>query len=113
MNMEIIYNMENDIGIIKIIGKLNVLNAEEFKKSFDIYLKETSNFVFDLSELEFIDSTGLGCLISSLKKSTEKKGDIKIFNLQTKPRIVFDLTRAFRIFEIFEDKQSAMESFKK
>ncbi len=67
--------------------------------------------MFDLSEMDFIDSTGLEALVSCLKKAMETEGDIYVANLTTKQRLVFEMTRAFKIFTVFDDVKTAMEAF--
>lgn len=108
--MTIEFHKEGRIGIIKIIGRLDASNARELKDNFVKYLEENIFFVMDFSELEFIDSTGLGAVISAFKHASEVDGDVYIANLQPKPRMVFDITRAYRIFDVYEDVESAIEA---
>ncbi|HHE65263.1 MAG: anti-sigma factor antagonist [Candidatus Cloacimonadota bacterium] len=111
--MKIAYEQKGKIGIINISGRLDASNSSELKESFLSYLGDTVNFVLNCSELEFIDSTGLGAIISILKRSTEKNGDIVIANLQQKPAMLFEITRAYKIFEVFDDLDKAVEALKK
>ena len=105
--MKINYEQTGKIGIIGIIGRLDASNEKELKEIFRPYLTETVNFVLDCTQLEFVDSTGLGAIISILKSSTEMNGDIYIANLQEKPMMLFEITRAYKIFEIFDDVVTA------
>ncbi len=109
--MDIKFKQENDIGIVKIEGKLVASNSNDLKTFFQSSLDKTIKFVVDLSEMDFIDSTGLGALVSCLKKAIEVDGDIYIANLATKPRLVFEMTRAFKIFTVFDDVMTALEAF--
>jgi len=108
--MTIEFQKEGRIGIIKIIGRLDASNARELKDNFVKYLEEAIYFIMDFSELEFIDSTGLGAVISAFKHASEVDGDVYIANLQPKPRMVFDITRAYRIFDVYEDVDTALEA---
>lgn len=110
--MKIIYEQKGKIGIIGIAGRLDASNEKELKELFHPYLEESINFVLDCSKLEFVDSTGLGAIISILKSSTELGGDIYIANLQVKPMMLFEITRAYKIFEIFDDVDTAVAAFK-
>ena len=111
--MQIKYEQKGKIGIVNISGRLDASNSTELKESFRSYLADTVNFVLDCSELEFVDSTGLGAIISILKSSTEKKGDVLIANLQQKPAMLFKITRAYKIFEVFDDLEKAVKSLEK
>ncbi len=59
------------------------------------------NFIFDFSQCDFIDSTGLGALVSIYKKCAEKNGSIKLRALNPDVEKLFKLTRLNREFEIY------------
>ena len=111
--MKIKFKLVDDIGIATISGRLDASNSDEFKKSFSSYIEKTANFVLDCSQLDFIDSTGLGAIISILKTSTEHSGDILITSLQDKPKMLFEITRAYKIFAVYKDVETAVNAFKK
>jgi len=69
------------------------------------------NVLVDLSKSDFVDSSFLGALVAGLKKATMKGGDLKIMGLQAPVRAMFELTRLYRIFDIFEDEDEAINSF--
>ena len=68
--------------------------------------------VVDLASVEQIDSAGLGCLVAALKRTSEAGGDLKIARLQKRPRLVFEITRSHRVFEIFDSVEEAMGAAK-
>ena len=103
---------KNGISVVGIQGRLDVSSAGDLKKKYEEISASQSKFVFDLSEVDFLDSTGLGCVVSCLKSAVENDGNIYIAALQAKPRMVFEITRAYKIFDIFDDVDSAIESFK-
>ena len=72
--------------------------------------KETK-VVIDLSNVEFADSSFLGAIVSGLKKITAVKGDIKIIGLQSPVRAMFELTRLYKVFEIFDNKDDVLNSY--
>lgn len=109
--MELNFELKNHVGVLKVSGRLDAYNSTEFKASFTKLIEQTVNFVFDLSELNFLDSTGLGSLVACLKATSEKDGDIRIANMSEKPRMVFEITRAYKIFEIFDDVDVAVMSY--
>ncbi|MCP4137297.1 MAG: STAS domain-containing protein [bacterium] len=109
MNIE--FKMVNNIGIVKVSGSLVIVNVEEFNNKFDEYLEENNNFILDLSDLEFIDSTGLGAIVSVMRKATQKGGDLKISCLSTKAKMVFEITHVFKIFDVFDTTEAAIEGF--
>jgi anti-sigma B factor antagonist len=58
------------------------------------------NFTFNFSQCNFIDSTGLGALVSIYKKCTEKGGSVKLKSLKPEVEKLFKLTRLDKVFEI-------------
>ncbi len=70
-----------------------------------------SNVIVDLSSVDFVDSSFLGALVAGLKKSTMQNGDLKIVGLQPPVKAMFELTRLYRIFDIFASVDEAVASF--
>jgi anti-sigma B factor antagonist len=60
---------------------------------------------------EFIDSTGLGMIVACLKSASQAGGDIRLARLQEKPKMVFDITRAYKIFQFFDSLETAVASY--
>lgn len=109
--MELNFKQEERVGIIEVIGRLDAYHAPELRAMYDSVADQAVNFVFDMSRCEFVDSTGLGTIVACLKSASQGGGDIFIANLQDKPRMVFDITRAHKIFHIFDDVEAAIMSF--
>ena len=102
------------VTIINVNAKRAIAkNAKELKVLvFDLVEKKNvMKMVLDLSSVEFADSTFLGAIVSGLKKVTLVKGDIKILGLQPPVRAMFELTRLYKVFEIFDNKDDAIKSF--
>jgi len=110
--MKLESRFENEVCVIAIDGRLDVTNAEQFKNLLNELLNSDANeFVFDLSKLDFVDSTGLGAIVYCYKLVAEKEGEIKISSLTAKPRMMFEITRAYRIFDIYDNVDTAISSF--
>jgi len=87
--------------------------SEDFKETMFERLKDAKQVVFNLKEMVHVDSSGLGALVSVLQWMNTNGGVIKLCCLQPRPKIVFDITKVYRIFEIFNTEQEALESFSK
>jgi anti-sigma B factor antagonist len=109
--MEINSYEKNGIAIIELEGRLDAGAAPKLKNKFRELSVKQHNFVFDLKKMEYVDSTGLGCIVACLKTVSEQNGDVKLACLQDKPRIIFEITRAYKIFDIFDDLDAAVGSF--
>lgn len=62
--------------------------------------RNENNFILDFSECEFIDSTGLGVIVSAYKKCVEKGITFKLVSLNGQVEKVFKLTRLDKVFNI-------------
>ncbi|MFA7231176.1 MAG: STAS domain-containing protein [Victivallaceae bacterium] len=105
------YYDKDGIVVIQIKGRLDAGNVAALKSKYRELSVNKHNFVFDLSEMEYVDSTGLGSIVSCLKSATEAGGDVKLACLKDKPRMIFEITRAYKIFDIFDDLDAAIEAF--
>lgn len=112
--MNVVCVKRNNIGIIKATGQLTAASVETFREQVsswqDLEL-DVVNFALDMSEVDFMDSAGLGSLIATLKRVTERGGDMKVAALQKKPRMVFEITRAYKIFETYDTVEDAIHSY--
>lgn len=99
------------VGIAELNGRLDAENSNALQKAYSDWQQKTPFLVFDCSKLEFIDSSGLGTIVGCLRKALEKNGDIKLAGLNTKVAMVFELTKAKKLFTIFSSAGEAAASF--
>jgi anti-sigma B factor antagonist len=107
------FNVEKEILIVKIEEKRATIEFSGTLKDDLLKKIEHGNgkVVIDLGEVEFVDSSFLGTLVGGLKKTASKNGDLKIVNLKEPVRAMFELTRLYKIFEIFDTVEDALNSF--
>ncbi len=111
--MEFIKEIHNNI-LIEIVNleRATLKEAEQFKLILAKDIEEgNKNIIVDLNNCEFIDSTFLGALVVSLKKTTALGGDLKLVGFQPAVHSMFELTRLHRVFEAFRTREEAIESF--
>jgi anti-sigma B factor antagonist len=109
--MKIKIEQKNGIGIVSLSGRFDAAETQSFHSTIRDGFDNIMNLVLDLGKLDFIDSTGLGAIITLLKRVSEKEKDIRIANLNPKVRMVFEITRAYKMFDIYDDISAALESF--
>ena len=68
------------------------------------------NIVVQLEQVRFVDSSGLGALLSGFKHAEAKSGKLSLSNLQTQVLSMFELTRLNRVFEIHTDLKDIFEN---
>jgi anti-sigma B factor antagonist len=100
------------IMVAALAGRLNAVSAPEAKERLKTIVGAAShNLVLDLSELAFIDSSGLAALVAGYKAAVEAGGSLKLASLIPAVAHVFNLTHLDRVFEIFANVEDALGSF--
>lgn len=93
--------------------RLDANNSEELKVALRrIFESGTKDLVIDLKEVLFIDSSGLGVLVSGYKNASILHGSLKLSNLQSQVKSMFELTRLHRVFDIFTTVDDALQSYR-
>ena len=87
---------------LKLKGEIDIYSSNVFKEQLQkIYSSENVEDIYiDASELEYIDSTGLGVLIGGLKRLKQKDKDIYIYNTKPHVKKIFNITGLDKIFKL-------------
>ena len=73
--------------------------------------RASSNVIFDLEHVDYIDSTGLGSMVICYTTLKKAGGTLKLLNLNKRNIELLLLTKLHTIFEVFSDEQDAVNSF--
>ncbi len=110
--MEIITRDAGDAVILDVDGEIDLYNAPVLKDIIDKNIDaQKYNIIINLAKVSYIDSSGIGALISSLSKLKKYQGGLKIINVTGSVKKVFELTKLTSFFEIYEDENEAIKSF--
>ncbi len=109
--MQIQQKKVDNILIVKPLEKrIDASTATEFKgKIVDLVNSGNTKIVLDLANVDFIDSSGLGAIVSCLK-TIGNNGDLVISGIQETVMSLFRLTRMNRVFQIFPSEQEAIQA---
>jgi len=111
MKTEIKTISSGQVAVVSPVGRIDAMNSKQVRKKFEECLNQTNLVVFDCRELEFLDSTGLGGLVSCLHKTISADGDLRLSGLSPRVKMIFEVTQAESLFRIFPDVDSAVASF--
>jgi len=90
--------------------RIDASSAADFKSQLSNWIHDGNcHILLDLSQISFIDSSGLGAIVSLLKQLAGK-GDIRMCNIQEPVMALFKLTRMDRIFKIYQSSAEAIEA---
>ena len=103
-----------EVLVVKpMVSRIDASSAAAFKAMLNERIQEgQQRIVLNLSEVDFIDSTGLGAIVSSLK-AVGATGEIAISNPQETVMSLFRLTRMNRVFQILPSEEEAVASLSK
>lgn len=94
-------------------ARLDAHNSPELKtailQQFDA---DKTNLIVDLNEVRFIDSSGLGVLVSGFKNASARNGVLLLCSMQPQVKSMFELTRLHRVFDIYATSDEALLSLK-
>ena len=110
------FNVEKieDVAIVTIpVKTLEMKNIPEFKRDIGPVLEANGKVVFDMSQMEFIDSSGCGSISFCVRKIKEKGNgsDLKICGVSKQISATFRLIRLNKLVEIFESREEAIKAF--
>ncbi|WP_296509922.1 STAS domain-containing protein [Rhodoferax sp.] len=111
--MELLNSIQGDnVLVIQVQGdNLDASNVRDFRDGMQKLIKEQTRVVLDMSHLKFVDSSGLGALISCLRDTNSRKGDFRLSNISRSVMALFELMRMHRVFSIHENAEGAVGSF--
>ncbi len=102
----------NEIKVLEISGSFDIYTAEPIRSWLEqTVCDQPANVILDLSGVNFIDSTALAIMVQGIKRARERNGDIRLCGLQQPVRMVLELTRLDKVFEIFPNKEQALFGF--
>lgn len=93
--------------------RIDAGNAPMLKRDLAALWEEHDKVVFEMSKVHFIDSSGLGVMLSCLRELNAKDGDLKLAGMTKSVRSLFGLVRMHRVFEILVNVEAAILAFKR
>jgi len=100
------------VSIVRVEGQLIVGNRQELKTLIQEGLdRGERKFLIDCSQTGYIDSSGLGALVSLSKKVRELSGELRIAGLNEDLRSLFELTKLDTLFHISATSEEALAEF--
>ena len=101
-----------DVTLVDVTGQLIVGNRQELKQVVLEQLDAGSRkFLMDFQNTAYIDSSGLGVLVSLSKKIREKGGVLRLAGLNDDLRMLMDLTNLNTLFHIADSREAALTNF--
>lgn len=101
---------QDGVTVVDVEGQLIVGNRQELKQKVLEELEGGDRrFVIDFQDTGYIDSSGLGVLVSLSKKIREQGGELRLSGLNDDLRTLFELTKLDTLFRITNSKEEALQ----
>jgi anti-sigma B factor antagonist len=110
--MEITVKDKGGVVVLTLSGRLDLASGTTLKEQVKSQLKKGNTSVhLNLAQVDFINSSGLGALVSIMKEVRLQKGRFTLSNLANYVQEIFEITQLSHIFEIFASEEEALSSY--
>ena len=104
----------DDVAVVDFSGQITL---GESSAKFRTMIREIVDMghrkiILNLSDVDYIDSAGIGELVNASTSLRNVQGELKLLNLSRRLRDIVQITRLYTIFDIQTDEQAALRSFK-
>jgi anti-sigma B factor antagonist len=102
----------NDVSVYEIKGDIDINSSPDIRDAFEKGTKgKAMKILVNLDSVSYVDSSGLATLVEMLKKTRSYGGKLRISNLASKVKSLFEITKLEKLFEIFDTEEDAIAGF--
>jgi len=109
--MKIKIDEKQNMLVVSVSGKLDVMSAPELEEALSKHIDEAKakTIILNVSELDYVSSSGLRVVLLSAKRLKEIKCELVIAGLKDTVKDVFEISGFYSVFKIFETTEDALE----
>src|SRR5258705_13931989 len=113
MNMTTGIRQLGGVTIVDISGRIQLGEESAALRDLvcDLLNKGDKKILFNLDDVHYIDSSGLGHLVSAFSTVRKQGGELKLLNLTKNVHNVMQMTRLYTVFDIMDNEAVAVKSF--
>jgi anti-sigma B factor antagonist len=110
--MDIEVSQNGGVTLIVPRGDLDLSTADQLKRTLAQLIDHgQAKLVLDLAHVAYIDSSGLGALVASMKQARTAGGNLRLCGLQDDVRSILEMTRLIKVIAVHSDRQEAVASW--
>ncbi|MCX5677600.1 MAG: STAS domain-containing protein [Candidatus Omnitrophica bacterium] len=103
---------KNGLTVCYVEGEIDINTSPGVKKSFDkLISSKTPKIIINLSRVTYVDSSGLATLVEILKNMRSYGGRLRLSDMSSKVKSLFEITKLEKLFEIVVDEKEAISTF--
>jgi len=115
--MAVLYATNREVDVITIVdlsGRISLGEGSALlrKTVRDLLENGQTKILLNLGDVNYIDSSGIGELVSGFTAVRSREGQLKLLNLTKKVHDLLQITKLFTVFEVYSDEGTAVESFR-
>src|SRR5258705_13681142 len=105
----------NGIAIVDLRGRITLGEGSVTLRDtvHDLLSKGQKKILLNLGDVNYIDSSGIGELVSAFTAAKKQDGEVKLLNLTKKIHDLLQITKLYTVFDVKDDEILAVESFRK
>jgi anti-sigma B factor antagonist len=113
VSVKISHRQVGDVTVVDAAGRITLgEGASVFRDLIrDLAVKGNKKILINLNEVSYIDSSGIGEMVSGFTTVTNQGGVLKLLSLTKRVKDLLQITKLYTVFEVFEDETAAIRSF--
>jgi len=102
-----------DVTVIDAAGRITLgEGSSTFRDTVrDLTTNGNRKLLLNLADVSYIDSSGIGEMVSGFTSVTNQGGQLKLLNLTKRVKDLLQITKLYTVFEVFDDEAAAVRSF--
>lgn len=115
MSMKVNTRQVDGVTILDLSGRITLGEGSVTLRDTirDLIAKGQKKILLNLAEISYLDSSGLGELVTAYTTTKNAGGEMKLLNLTKKVQDLLQITKLYTVFDVKEDETSAVSSFSK
>lgn len=113
MSVKLTTRQVGDVTVIDAVGRITLGEGSSTFRDLirDMAAAGNKKLLLNLSEVSYIDSSGIGELVSGFTTVTNHGGSLKLLNLTKRVKDLLQITKLYTVFEVHDDEAHAVRSF--
>ena len=113
MSVKLTTRQVGDVTVIDAAGRITLgEGASSFRDTIrELAAKGDKKILLNLSDVSYIDSSGIGEMVSGFTTVTNHGGQLKLLGLSKRVKDLLQITKLYTVFEVFDDEAAAVRSF--
>jgi anti-sigma B factor antagonist len=102
-----------DVSVVDVAGRITLGEGSSALRDAlrDMINKNQKKILLNLGEVNYIDSSGIGELVSGFTTVTNSGGQLKLLNLNKRVKDLLQITKLYTVFDVHDDEAGAIRSF--